>query len=133
MTSATSSLIRYQPVRYVINGLAATCVSYAVLSACIHVAHVPSAAVANFIAAVIGITASFLGSRHFVFPGAKESVWHQLGRFWLLYAALALLQAAVLFVWTDMAKLDYRAGFLIGTFLQMVCSYFGGKLWVFKQ
>jgi hypothetical protein len=36
-------------------------------------------------------------------------------------------------VWTDWAKLDYRIGFLIGTFLQMVCSYFGGKHWVFKR
>ncbi|ULU25200.1 GtrA family protein [Dyella terrae] len=133
MTLAISNLLRYQPVRYVINGLVATCVSYAVLNACIHLAHVPSAGVANFIAAVIGITVSFLGSRHFVFPGTSESVWHQLARFWVLYAVLALLQAAVLFVWTDVARLDYRVGFLIGTFLQMVCSYFGGKHWVFKR
>ncbi len=126
-------LLKYQPVRYLINGLAATCVSYGVLSACIHILHVPSAGVSNFIAAVFGITASFLGSRHFVFPGTTESVWHQLARFWVLYAVLALMQAAVLFVWTDWAKLDYRLGFLIGTFLQMVCSYFGGKHWVFKQ
>jgi putative flippase GtrA len=94
---------------------------------------VPSAGVANFVAAVFGITASFFGSRHFVFPGARESVWHQLARFWLLYAVLALMQAAVLFVWSDWAGLDYRVGFLIGTFLQMICSYFGGKHWVFKR
>jgi putative flippase GtrA len=133
MSNAITSLLRHQPIRYVINGLAATCVSYAVLSACIHLARVPSAGMANFIAAIAGITASFLGSRHFVFPGSTESVWHQLARFWVLYAVLALMQAAVLFVWTDLAKLDYRVGFLIGTFLQMVCSYFGGKLWVFKR
>lgn len=133
MAIAISNLLGHQPVRYVVNGLAATCVSYGVLSACIHLAHIPSAGVANFIAAIVGITASFLGSRHFVFPGSTESVWHQLARFWLLYAVLALLQAAVLFIWSDVAKLDYRVGFLIGTFLQMVCSYFGGKHWVFKQ
>jgi putative flippase GtrA len=127
------SLLKYQPVRYLINGLAATCVSYGVLTACIHLLHIPSAGVSNFIAAVFGITASFLGSRYFVFPGTTESVWHQLARFWVLYAVLALMQAGVLFVWTDWAKLDYRVGFLIGTFLQMVCSYFGGKHWVFKR
>ncbi len=133
MVIAITNLFRLQPVRYVINGLVATCVSYGVLSACIHLVHISSAGVANFIAAIAGITASFLGSRHFVFPGSTESVWHQLARFWVLYAILALMQAAVLFLWTDVARLDYRIGFLIGTFLQMVCSYFGGKHWVFKQ
>jgi len=133
MANAITSLLRHQPIRYLINGLVATCVSYGVLSACIHLAHIPLAGVANFIAAVAGITTSFLGSRHFVFPGSAESVWHQLARFWLLYAVLALMQALILFIWSDIAKLDYRAGFLIGTFLQMACSYFGGKHWVFKR
>jgi len=60
-------------------------------------------------------------------------MWHQLARFGVLYAALALMQGAVMFAWTDAAGLDYRAGFVLGTFLQMVCSYFGGKHWVFKR
>ena len=120
-------------MRYLINGLVATGVSYAVLNICVHVLNVPSKGVANFVAAIFGITVSFLGSRHFVFPGTSESIWHQLARFWLLYAVLAFVQAAVLFVWSDWAGLDYRIGFLIGTFLQMVCSYFGGKHWVFKR
>jgi putative flippase GtrA len=126
-------LLQHQPVRYILNGIAATCVSYAVLYAGLHLAHIPSAGVANFLAAIIGITVSFFGNRHFVFPGSRESVWHQLARFWLLYAVLALMQGAVMFIWSDLAGLDYRAGFLLGTFLQMVCSYFGGKHWVFKQ
>lgn len=126
-------LLRHQPVRYVFNGIAATCVSYAVLYACLHLAHIPSAGASNLLAAIAGITASFFGNRHFVFPGSRESVWHQLARFWLLYAVLALMQGAVMFIWTDLAGLDYRLGFLLGTFLQMVCSYFGGKQWVFKH
>ena len=125
--------LNLQPVRYLINGGIATCVSYAVLSTCIHLLHVPSAGIANFIAAIFGITCSFFGSRYFVFPSAGESFWHQLARFWVLYAVLALMQGAVMFLWADLAHLDYRAGFLLGTFLQMVCSYFGGKHWVFKQ
>lgn len=125
-------LLRLQPVRYLINGGVATCVSYAVLNACIHLLRVPLAGVANFIAALFGITCSFLGNRHFVFPGAAESVWHQLARFWILYAALAVVQGAIMYLWTDMAHLDYRLGFLVGTAVQVVCSYFGGKHWVFK-
>jgi putative flippase GtrA len=127
------SLLRHQPIRYLINGGVATCVSYATLSGCIHLLRIPSAGISNIIAAVFGITVSFLGSRYFVFPGAAESIWHQLARFWILYAVLALLQGAVLYLWTDLAGLDYRAGFVIGTVLQMICSYFGGKHWVFKQ
>jgi putative flippase GtrA len=128
-----SRVLQYQPVRYLINGVGATCVSYAVLNACIHIAHIPSAGVANFIAALVGITASFFGNRHFVFPGTSESVWHQLARFWLLYAVLALMQGVVMYAWSDLAGLDYRAGFLVCTCIQMVCSYFGGKHWVFKR
>jgi putative flippase GtrA len=127
------SVLHHQPVRYVINGLAATCVHFAVLNACMHLAHIPIAGVSNFLAACTGITVSFFGNRHFVFPGCAESIWHQLARFWVLYVALALLQGAVMFVWSDMAGLDYHIGFLIGTFLQMICSYFGGKHWVFKS
>lgn len=127
-----TSILSHRPIRYVINGVVATCVQFIALNACIHLLHVPSVGISNFLAAIAGITCSFFGSRHFVFPGSTESVWHQLARFWVLYAALALMQGTVLFLWSDVAHLDYRAGFLIGTFIQMVCSYFGGKHWVFK-
>jgi putative flippase GtrA len=128
-----ASILSRQPVRYLINGVIATCVSFIALNICIHLLHVPSKGVSNFLAAIVGITCSFLGSRNFVFPGSSESVWHQLTRFWILYAVLALMQGAVMFLWSDISHLDYRIGFLIGTFLQMICSYFGGKHWVFKQ
>jgi putative flippase GtrA len=127
------NVLGYQPIRYILNGIVATCVHYTVLSLCLKVFHLPSAGIANFIAAATGISVSFLGSRYFVFPGTSESVWHQLARFGLLYATLALMQGAVMFAWADVAGLDYRAGFVLGTFLQMVCSYFGGKHWVFKR
>lgn len=128
-----ASILAYQPLRYGINGIAATCVHYAVLNVCVHLASVPSAGFANFLAAIAGITTSFLGSRHFVFPGTTESVWHQLARFWVLYSILAIMQGVVMFAWADLTGLDYRTGFLLGTLLQMACSYFGGKHWVFKR
>lgn len=128
-----TSVLTYQPARYVINGIGATCVHYAVLNVCIHLAHMSSAGVANFLAAIMGVTVSFFGNRHFVFPGTTESIWHQLGRFWMLYVILAAMQGAVMFAWSDVAGLDYRVGFLLGTFFQMICSYFGGKHWVFKR
>jgi putative flippase GtrA len=127
------NVLDYQPLRYLLNGIVATCTHYTVLNGCIHLAHIPSAGLSNLLAACTGITVSFIGSRYFVFPGGTESLWHQLGRFWLLYAVLALLQGCVMFLWSDMAGLDYRIGFLVGTFLQMICSYFGGKHWVFRR
>jgi putative flippase GtrA len=128
-----ANVLGHQPVRYIFNGIVATCVHYAVLSTCLQVFHLPSAGAANFIAATMGISTSFLGNRYFVFPGASEPVWHQLARFGVLYAVLAIMQGAVMFAWADVAGLDYRAGFVLGTLLQMVCSYFGGKHWVFKR
>lgn len=128
-----ANMLRHQPVRYVINGGIATVISYVVLSACINLAQIPSAGVSNFIAAVVGISASFIGNRNFVFPGGRETLWHQLGRFWILYAILAVMQGIVMYLWADLAGLNYRIGFLIGTFLQMVFSYLGGKHWVFRK
>ena len=56
-----------QVARYIVNGLFATAVHYGVLTFCLTVLQLPSAGVANLIAAVFGITASFFGSRYFVF------------------------------------------------------------------
>ena len=116
-----------------VNGLAATAVHYAVLHTCVEILGFRSAGLANLVAACCGITASFLGSRWYVFAATGESAWHQLARFSLLYAVLALLQGGVLWLWTDRAGLDYRAGFLVGTAIQVLCSYYGGKHWVFRR
>ena len=121
-----------RPVRYLVNGTVSACVHFAVLNVGIHLLHLPSAGLANFIAALMGISVSFLGNRYFVFRAAQEPIWSQLARFWLLYGALATMQGVVMYAWADVAGLDYRLGFLIGTFIQVSCSYLGGKHWVFK-
>jgi putative flippase GtrA len=118
--------------RYVVNGLAATAVHFAVLSLNLKVLHVPSAGLSNLCAAIVGLTASFLGNRYFVFRRPDEPLAHQALRFALLYGAIACLHGAVLFAWSDVAGLDYRAGFLLATALQMVLSYFGNKTLVFR-
>jgi putative flippase GtrA len=91
-----------------------------------------SAGIANLVAAVFGITASFLGSRYFVFNQSTETLAAQLYRFILLYAAIALLHGALLYVWVDMYALNYVIGFVIATFMQVACSYLGNKVMVFK-
>ena len=118
-----------QAVRYVINGLVATAVHYAVLHFNIEVLHIPLAAMANAIAAVFGITVSFLGSRYFVFHGRLA---RQGSLFLLTYAAIAVLHALVMYVWADRWGLDYHAGFVLATGMQMAVSFVANKFLVFK-
>jgi len=119
-------------VRFVLNGAFAACVHFAALVFLLSVAGLPSAGLANGIAAIAGVGASFFGNRHFVFRAQSESVWHQLGKFGLLYSLLALMHGGLLLLWTDLAGLDYRIGFLLGAAVQALCTYIGGRHWVFR-
>lgn len=121
-------------VRYVLNGLVATGVHYSVLAFNLHVLDFPSAGLANLVAAMFGIAASFLGNRYFVFSHGVRDAWHgQAARFIVLYGVIALLHGVVMWCWADWLKQDYRIGFLLATVMQFVLSYFGNKLLVFRQ
>jgi putative flippase GtrA len=120
-------------LRYGLNGLAATAVHYSVLVLGFGVLKIPSAGLANLVAAVCGITVSFLGNRIFVFRDVSEGVLHQAARFAALYALIAAFHTGILAVWTDVYRLDYSVGFLIATGFQMVSSYFGNKHLVFSK
>lgn len=132
-TKITEAAEGAQIVRYTINGLLATAVHFAVLSFNLKIIGLPSAGLANFIAAFFGIVISFLGSRYFVFHGQADSMVRQAAKFWVLYAAIAVLHGLVLYFWSDKLHLDYRYGFLLATGLQVVLSYFGNKKLVFNQ
>lgn len=122
-----------QGARFIVNGLVATAVHFGVLAFGLEVLELPSAGVANFIAALFGITASFLGNRHFVFRAAHAPALPQALSFGALYALLALAHGFILYLWTDRAGLDYRIGFLVATGFQLAISYFGNKTLVFRQ
>ncbi|MBS0641498.1 MAG: GtrA family protein [Proteobacteria bacterium] len=121
----------WQLVRYIVNGVVATLVHYGVLRAGLEVLHLPSAGLANFIAAIFGITVSFAGSRYYVFRRADAPILRQAARFGALYAAIACVHALILFVWTDLCGLDYTLGFGIALVVQVVGSYFGNRYLVF--
>lgn len=121
-----------QLVRYLINGVVATAVHYGVLRFNIEALHVPLAGVANAIAAVFGITVSFLGNRYFVFHGQKGNAIKQGSLFVLVYVCIALLHALVMYVWADRLGYDYRIGFLLATAMQMIFSFLANKFVVFK-
>ena len=123
---------RDRVLRYLVNGLAATGVHFGTLVFNLHVLQVPSAGLANMLAAVAGITTSFFGSRYFVFAAGDKPVMKQAARFVSLYASIAILHGVVLFGWTDLLRFDYRLGFLIATALQVAMSYCGNKTLVFR-
>jgi len=121
-----------QLLRYVINGLVATGVHFAVLSLLVEVVHVPSKGVANLLAAAVAIVASFLGNRFFVFAATQARASKQLWRFVLLYAAIALLNGGLMALWSDLLKFDYRIGFVLISIVQFILSFLGNRLLVFK-
>lgn len=120
-------------VRFGANGIVATVGHYSALHFCMEVLHVPSAGAANFVAAIFGISASFLGNRYFVFPRSGQSIGQQALKFSGLYAVIALLNGFFLSLWSDLGGLDYRIGFLLATGIQFALSYTGGKRLVFTQ
>lgn len=120
-------------IRYGINGLAATALHYGALTFNLKVIGMTSAGLANLIAAVFGISASFFGNRYFVFPATGESIVRQAVKFSGLYGAIAILHGLVLLLWADWCGFDYSLGFLIATGMQVSLSYFGNKFLVFKS
>ena len=121
-----------QPLRYLINGLFATVVHFFVLTFNLKILGFSSAGVANMVAAVFGIFASFMGSRYFVFKHSTKTLLSQLYRFILLYVGIALLHGAILYIWVDQYSMNYVIGFGLATVIQVLSSYFGNKIMVFK-
>ncbi|MDX1819772.1 MAG: GtrA family protein [Paracoccaceae bacterium] len=119
--------------RYVCNGLFATAIHYAVLTFNLDVIAMTSVGWANFFAAIVGITASFLGSKFFVFAGCIGKLEHQAARFVLVYGAIAVMHGLILHVWSDQAGLPHTWGFLVATIVQVAMSYFANKFYVFSK
>lgn len=119
-------------LRFCINGGVATLVHFSVLMFCIELLQIPSAGLANALAAIFGISASFWGNRWFVFPKTASPVLAEFTRFASLYALIAVLHGLILFVWSDRYEFDYRLGFVWATGIQVILSYFVNKYLVFK-
>lgn len=122
----------FELTRYAINGLIATAVHFGALKFGLEVLRFESAGMANMLAAMFGIAASFLGSRYYVFPGSQARITQQFAKFAGLYGLIAVIHGIVLFLWTDWQGWDYRPGFLVATAFQVAGSYLGNKFWVFK-
>lgn len=124
-------ILKYELIRYIINGVVATGVHYIALNLILLLC--ASAGCANFIGSFFGITASFLGSRYFVYQGHTGTFGSQVLAFVLLYLSIALLHGLILYVWTDVYRLSHHIGFILATFVQVLISYVGNKMLVFKK
>ena len=127
-----NSTLRWEFLRYVINGLIATGAHYSALVLLIEFCSFKSAAFASVVASTIGITVSFLGCRYFVFSGQGGTAHKQAAQFLVLYAFIALIHGTTLYIWSDRLQMDYRVGFLFATGIQISLSYSGNKFFVFN-
>lgn len=129
---STTVIDKQEIIRYIINGLLATAIHFSVLTLNINVFAFHSAGVANMVAALFGISASFIGSRYFVYRNHTKSFGNHAIRFGLFYASIALLHGLVLYLWSDIYHHSYQIGFVLATLLQVALSYIGNKVLVFK-
>jgi len=120
-------------LRYVLNGLIATGVHYAVLSLLVGPMGLRLVGLANLAAAVSGTVASFLGNRRYVFKATAGSLRYQVQNFVLLYGVLAVIHSACMYVWSDHLGRDYQTGFIAATALQFLLSYIANSHLVFKN
>jgi putative flippase GtrA len=115
---------------FVLNGLFATAVQYATLVILVELAHLGSVGLANGVASLCGIGASYLGNRFVVFR-APTATSRTLTRFLLLYGGIAIINAAAMWLWSDLAGLPYTSGFVLVTGLATMVSYLGNRYFVF--
>lgn len=118
--------------RFVINGTFAAVVHFFVLIINIEILNFQSAGLANFIAAIFGISVSFFGNRYFVFRRNDGCLIKQSVEFLILYISVACFHGFSLYLWTDVYKFRYIYGFAIISIFAVLFSYFGNKLMVFK-
>lgn len=122
---------RGRVIRFVINGLVATAVHFAALVVLLEGVGVSSAGLANAVASLFGISASFVGNRHFVFRSAT-STRESLPKFLLVYGAVAVVHGSGLWLWTDIAGWPYALGFVLTTATAVAVTYLGNKAFVFR-
>lgn len=118
--------------RFLINGMFATALHFGILFSLIEICGLTAVGVANGLASLCGTAGSYIGCKYFVFDRRLPSM-QTLPKFLLLYAAVALVHAMVLTVWSDILCLNYSFGFIISTAIATVLAFFGSRSFVFSE
>jgi putative flippase GtrA len=121
------------PIIFLINGLIATIIHYAVLYLLLEEFNLNSAGVSSLVSSFVASFASFIGNKYFVFRIHYDSVMAQATRFTKLYLILAIFHGIFLLAWTDLLGWSYRYGFILAVAVQIPSGYFGNKYFVFKR
>jgi putative flippase GtrA len=116
---------------FVLNGLFAAGVHFSVLTVLVEFARLGSHGLANGLASLFGIAVSYLGNRFVVFR-APTATSRTLPRFLLLYGLIAILNTCAMWLWSDLAGLPYRPGFVLIIGLVTAVSYLGNRYFVFS-
>jgi putative flippase GtrA len=126
-----ASILSNRSFLFLINGLVATAVNYAMLVILIEYVGLRYTGVAALLSAIVGISASFLGNRFFVFR-SKAPIMMELVRFKIVYAGTAVFQALCMALWSDLLSLNYSLGFGLITAICVFLSYFCNRSFVFR-
>lgn len=118
--------------RFIVNGVLATLVHFGFLTLFVEINLTASAGVSNACASVFGILASYLGNRYWVFSERRASQ-NSLWKFLVVYSGMVLVHGLVLWLWTDIANLDYRLGFIVATAIHVILTYLGNFYFTFKH
>ena len=117
--------------RFVVVGLLATAVHYALLFLLVDILALRPIGLANLPAALAGTTTSFIGNRRIVFRASVASR-EALPRFLLLYALLWLAHSVLMLLWADWMAWPYSLGFVLITGTIAIISYRFNARFVFR-
>jgi len=88
--------------------------------------------IALLIAHIIGVTNSFIWNKLWVFKTEKVSLYEFL-KFNVIYAIVFFVNSVALFTCVDIIHVDPKIGQLLLLPLITIVSFFGQKLWTFKN
>lgn len=119
--------------RYAANGFVATSVHYMVLYSCVEILNFRLIGLANLLASIFGILFSFMGNKYFVFKSSDRNIGYQLALFISLYALVAFIHGAFLYIWSDVMEKNYNHGFIVAVIIQLLLGYLASKYFVFNR
>ena len=117
---------------FILNGVVATVVHYAVCMLCLSLFAFKSLGLSFFVGSIFGTVASFLGNRFVVFVATQGEVLPQFVKFVLTYMAISLLVSFIVGSLTKSSDLSSQIIFLLGIAFQVTLSFLTSKWLIFR-
>ena len=117
---------------FVLNGVVATVLHYAVFFVCLSLLAVQSPGLCYFAGSIFGTLASFLGNRFVVFASSEGKVLPQFAKFVLTYLAISLFVSLIVNRLSITTDLSSQIILLIGLAIQVSLSFLISKWLIFS-